>query len=156
MGTCARAPAVTRCLPRDCHDVFGTAHALQEEVESNIFSGAHQGMPELGTSARGTALRSMASCDSTAAAPRQAGETGAGRRHPHPAPPRERCERRRAWKARAMGGRAQARRSRVVASSSTVAVSACSLAPWYRLTFHTSACFLGSYLALPARPAHTS
>ena len=54
----------------------------------------------------------------------------------------------------AMGGRAQARRSRVVASSSTVAVSACSLAPWYRFTFHTSACFLGSYLALPARPAH--
>ena len=68
--------------------------------------------------------------------------------------PRERSGRRRAWKAMAMGGRAQARRSRVVASSSTVAVSACSLAPWYRFTFHTSACFLGSYLALPARPAH--
>ena len=57
----------------------------------------------------------------------------------------------RAWKAMAIGGLPQGLRSRVVAISSTLAVSACSDAPWYRFTFHTSACFFESYFALPAR-----
>lgn len=51
----------------------------------------------------------------------------------------------------AMGGLPQGLRSRVVAISSTLAVSACSDMPWYRFTFHTSACFFESYFALPAQ-----
>ena len=57
----------------------------------------------------------------------------------------------RTWKDMAMGGRDQAFFSRVVAISSTLAISACSAAPVNRLIFHTSACFLLSYFALPAR-----
>ena len=57
----------------------------------------------------------------------------------------------RAWKAIAMGGLPQGLRSRVVAISSTLAVSACSDMPWYRFAFHTSACFFESYFALPAQ-----
>ena len=49
-----------------------------------------------------------------------------------------------------MGGRLQDFFSRVVAMSSTAATRECSVAPVKRLIFHTSACFLLSYLALPA------
>jgi len=49
-----------------------------------------------------------------------------------------------------MGGLAQAFFSRVVAISSTEATSALSVCPVKRLIFHTSACFLASYFALPA------
>ena len=55
------------------------------------------------------------------------------------------------WKVRDMGARLQAFLSLVVAMSSTLAASDCSAAPGKRFTFHTSACFLASYLALPAR-----
>ena len=54
------------------------------------------------------------------------------------------------WKDMPMGGRAQAFFSRVVAISSTEATSALSVCPVKRLIFHTRACFLASYLALPA------
>ena len=49
-----------------------------------------------------------------------------------------------------MGGLLQAFFSRVVAISSTADTSECSVAPVNFLIFHTSACFLLSYLALPA------
>ena len=49
-----------------------------------------------------------------------------------------------------MGGRLQDFFSRVVAMSSTAETRECSVAPVKRLIFHTSACFLLSYLALPA------
>ena len=49
-----------------------------------------------------------------------------------------------------MGGRLQHFFSRVVAMSSTAETRECSVAPVNRLIFHTSACFLLSYLALPA------
>ena len=49
-----------------------------------------------------------------------------------------------------MGGRLQDFFSRVVAISSTAETRECSVAPVKRLIFHTSACFLLSYLALPA------
>jgi len=49
-----------------------------------------------------------------------------------------------------MGGLAQAFFSLVVAISSTEATSALSVCPVKRLIFHTRACFLASYLALPA------
>ena len=49
-----------------------------------------------------------------------------------------------------MGGFPQAFFSRVVASLSTPADRVCSHCPSNRLIFHTRACFLASYLALPA------
>lgn len=52
-----------------------------------------------------------------------------------------------------MGGLAQAFFSLVVAISSTDATRALSVCPVKRLIFHTRACFLASYLALPA-PLH--
>ena len=55
------------------------------------------------------------------------------------------------WKVREMGALLQGFFSLVVAMSSTVPASDCSAAPGKRLTFHTSARFLASYLALPAR-----
>lgn len=58
--------------------------------------------------------------------------------------------RRRTWKLMLSGGRLQGLRSRVVAMSSTDAVSVCSASPANFLSFHTRAWRLGSYLALPA------
>lgn len=54
------------------------------------------------------------------------------------------------WKVMEMGGLLQAFFSRVVAISSTADTSECSVAPVNFLIFHTSACFLLSYLAFPA------
>jgi len=54
------------------------------------------------------------------------------------------------WNDMPMGGLAQAFFSRVVAISSTEATSALSVCPVKRLIFHTRACFLASYFALPA------
>ena len=54
------------------------------------------------------------------------------------------------WNDMPMGGLAQAFFSRVVAISSTEATSALSVCPVKRLIFHTKACFLASYFALPA------
>ena len=54
------------------------------------------------------------------------------------------------WKLRLMGGLPHGFFSRVVAISSTVALSVCSVSPTKRLSFQTSAWRLGSYLALPA------
>mgnify|MGYP006973208337 CR=1 FL=1 len=54
-----------------------------------------------------------------------------------------------------MGGRPQGFLSRVVAISSTPALSVCSAPPVTRLIFHPSACRLASYLALPATQADT-
>lgn len=54
------------------------------------------------------------------------------------------------WKDMPMGGLAHAFFSRVVAISSTEATKALSVCPVNRLIFHTRACFLASYLALPA------
>lgn len=59
-----------------------------------------------------------------------------------------------------MGGLLQDFFSLVVAISSTADTRECSVAPVKRLIFHTSACFLLSYLALPANksqhPYHIS
>lgn len=59
------------------------------------------------------------------------------------------------WKFMEMGGRLHAFLSRVVAISSTLAISECSVAPLKRLIFHTSACFFESYLAFPAANHNT-
>jgi len=55
-----------------------------------------------------------------------------------------------------MGGRLQDFFSLVVAISSTADTSECSVAPVNFLIFHTRACFLLSYFALPARDGELS
>ena len=55
------------------------------------------------------------------------------------------------WNDIPIGGLAQAFFSLVVAISSTDATKALSVCPVKRLIFHTRACFLASYLALPVQ-----